>query len=62
MIDLISKLSVSRQRFTQRIVVEFPITNCRAAARAAAALEESLNSQKGENTLEGERQTGPIRV
>jgi hypothetical protein len=27
-IDLISKLSVSRQRLTQRIVVEFPITNC----------------------------------
>jgi hypothetical protein len=33
--DLASKLPVSRQRFTQRIAVASPITNCRAAARAA---------------------------
>jgi hypothetical protein len=36
LLDLASKLPVSRQRFTQRIAVASPITNCRAAARAAA--------------------------
>jgi hypothetical protein len=36
LLDLASKLPVSRQRFVQRIAVEFPITNCLAAARAAA--------------------------
>src|SRR5882757_4069584 len=38
LLDLASKLPVSRQRFAQRIAVESPITNCLAAARAAAPL------------------------
>jgi hypothetical protein len=35
LIDLASTLPVSRHRFAQRIAVESPITNWRAAARAA---------------------------
>ena len=35
LMDLASTLPVSRHRFTQRIAVASPITNCRAAARAA---------------------------
>jgi hypothetical protein len=36
LIDLAATLPVSRHRFTHQIAVESPITNCRAAARAAA--------------------------